>query len=506
MGDASSVQVAGPAEGQLLGEYRVERCLAAGGFGSVYLASSVKLEGRKVIIKVIHVAEEDARATLRHEAAQLVQLRHPSMVQVITFGEEPGFQYLVMEYIDGQTLADLLEATGPLGAFEAVRIGAKIAEALEAVHEAKVIHRDLKPANIMLRLSKDRGRYIDWLKLIDFGIAAAVNADDATPAGTPEYVAPETVRQQGEPVTHATDLYALGCILFEMLTGRVPFQGQTPQETVTLQARGEVPHVGAVHGGIPPELDELVFQLLQKSPAQRPPSALAVTKALGKIERGLAEGATGIRRLPSELAAAPAPPQAAVPTMRLDRGPSTLQALAEVKRKPRRGGWAAAAVVLVGALAAWWVGRAPGPVALNDPPGPPPTVTKPKPLAEVSPRPTPPPRLPPAPSPAVVDELPDLAPPATTPSKTPRASAVVVPKRHIAISDKDCVADAQWAKDRLRDLDELSAMSAKNHSVGAVEMEGLERTLSTAIAQAQTSHDCVKVTELMDALRARVMK
>ncbi len=318
--------------GQALGEYVIQRKLAEGGFGAIYVAASTKLEGRQVIVKTMRAWDEDSQALLRREAKQLVNLHHPAVVQVISYGEEAGFQYLVMEHVDAPTLAAIHREGGALGPFEVVRLGTRIAEALEAVHEVNVVHRDLKPDNIMVKLSRDRGRYVDWLKLIDFGLAHQAGATDAIRAGTVAYVAPETLMPELSAVTPATDLYSLGCILFELLTAQAPYVGDT-QQVVNQHAHAKVPRLRDLRPDLPEALDELVFRLMQKQPKDRPASAAEVRRTLTKIERDLSDGATGMQRLSAVLGRPTELPKAAVtepmgtvkkpvePTLKVDRLP-----------------------------------------------------------------------------------------------------------------------------------------------------------------------------------------
>ena len=206
------------------GRYRLVRRIATGGMGEVWEADDTVL-GRRVALKVL-VAElaADKRATRRfvREARATARLTHPNVARVYDFGRDGGVPFLVMELLQGETLADRL-AAGPLPPAEAARIAASVADALDAAHQLGIVHRDVKPANVMLTPAGD-------VKVMDFGIAAAADETHSTTGSglyaTVAYVSPERVA--GEPATPASDVYSLGVVLYELLCGRPPFTGSTP--------------------------------------------------------------------------------------------------------------------------------------------------------------------------------------------------------------------------------------------------------------------------------------
>jgi serine/threonine protein kinase len=284
-----------PHIGQTLGGmYRVLGKLNEGGMGKVFLADNVSLPGQKTVVKVMQAQSENDKEMLRREAKQLVNIRHPTVVSVLAFGEERDFQYLAMEYLEGQTLEEIINKYKQLGVLESIRIGLRIADALHACHEQGLVHRDLKPANVMVKLAKDPAKFLDWLKLIDFGLTLQTGEKSEAAMGTPQYIAPE--QALNEATGPATDLYALGVILFEMLTGQLPY---TESDTVALlQAHitKRIPRVRELAPYIDEDVDELVFDLMQKEQNKRPETAALAAKRLARLERYYAEQATNLRR------------------------------------------------------------------------------------------------------------------------------------------------------------------------------------------------------------------
>ena len=220
--------------GTTLGTYRIERPLGRGGMGVVFLAYDTTLQS--VALKVLDsdaADTETSRTRLLHEARNAAALNHPNICTIHEVGHDGGTAYIAMEYVEGRSLRDRLDDAGPLPHDEALRYGIQTADALAYAHEHSVIHRDLKAANVMLSAE---GR----LKVVDFGLARRSDAQfvDATtiasvvpvgvPAGTPYAMAPEQVR--GEPADARTDVWALGVLLYEMVTGTKPFVAATVPE------------------------------------------------------------------------------------------------------------------------------------------------------------------------------------------------------------------------------------------------------------------------------------
>jgi serine/threonine protein kinase len=284
-----------PYIGQTLGGmYRVLGKLNEGGMGTVYLADNVSLPGQRTVVKVMQAQTDDDKEILRREAKQLVNIRHPTVVSVLAFGEEKDFQYLAMEYLEGQTLEQILVKYRQLGVLESLRIGLRIADALHACHEQGLVHRDLKPANVMVKLAKDATKFVDWLKLIDFGLTLKTGEKSEAAMGTPQYIAPE--QALNEATGPQTDIYALGVILFEMLTGQLPY---TENDTVALlQAHlsKRIPRVRELAPYVDEEVDALVYDFMQKDKSKRPETSALAAKRLARLERQYAEQATNLRR------------------------------------------------------------------------------------------------------------------------------------------------------------------------------------------------------------------
>ena len=254
--------------------YRIESLLGAGAVGAVYKATHVDLP-RTFAIKVLHPhCRTDAAlmASLRAEARAASLLDHPNVTAVQDFGEEPdGTVYIVMEYLAGVNLQVVLDEARRLPPQRAIAIMLQVCSALTAAHERGIVHRDVKPDNIMLVPSKDdEGHAIEIVKVCDFGIAALdttpnPNAPEWT-AGTPEYMAPEQAHGLAEP---RSDVYACGIVLYEMLTGRPPFVGDSPAATLAKHATELVRPPSSVVPGLHPMLDAVVLRALEKAPQHR---------------------------------------------------------------------------------------------------------------------------------------------------------------------------------------------------------------------------------------------
>jgi eukaryotic-like serine/threonine-protein kinase len=266
-----------------IARYRILERIGQGGMGVVYRAEDPRLE-REVAIKILRedtLRDEKARLRFRAEARALSRLLHPHVATLFDLDSENGVDFLVLEFVPGETLADLIRA-GALPERRARAIATEVAEALEAAHEQGIVHRDLKPGNVAIT---PRGR----AKVLDFGLARflAETADGAPPvtasdpnilAGTLPYMAPEQL--SGEPLDARTDLYALGVMLFEMTTGRRPFAGTTPAQLVYQIANQRAPLLRERHPGLSVELERIVDRCLEKSPSRRFPDAAALIRAL----------------------------------------------------------------------------------------------------------------------------------------------------------------------------------------------------------------------------------
>ncbi|SDS90656.1 serine/threonine-protein kinase [Actinopolymorpha singaporensis] len=263
--------------GTTLGRYRLEELLSRGGMGEVWRAHDSTL-GRPVAVKLLHagVTEAGDRERFVREARAAAQLSHRNVVAVFDVGEWSGRPFLVMELLDGRTLAAILAARGPLPPDDVRDLGAQAAAGLHAAHQAGVVHRDVKPSNLVR--TQDGS-----LKVVDFGIARVLDEASTrltrtgTIVGTASYLAPEQVR--GRSADARSDLYALGCVLYQLLTGRTPFVGGSTEVVYGHLHTAPTPP-SRLRPGVPEDLDELVLSLLAKEPADRPADAAAVRAAL----------------------------------------------------------------------------------------------------------------------------------------------------------------------------------------------------------------------------------
>jgi serine/threonine protein kinase len=263
--------------------------LGAGGMGSVYLARDPVLK-RLVAVKVLApalAADTDARARFEREAQAVASITHPNVVAVYSVGAlENGVPYFVMQYVRGRTLAERIQADGPLDARSAEHVLGEIASALAAAHRKGVIHRDIKPSNILW--DEESGRAL----LTDFGIAAVRETGEplmdekltqtGVVVGTPQYMSPEQVL--GEPVTDKTDVYSLGLLGYELLIGEGPYVVTSPREMMAAHLRDTPRRLSSMRGDVEPELERLLEACLAKDPAVRPSSR--------EVEDRLMHGAT----------------------------------------------------------------------------------------------------------------------------------------------------------------------------------------------------------------------
>ena len=259
------------------GRYALGRLLGAGGAGKVFAGRDERLH-RDVAIKLVPTASAEpvARQRFVREARTAAAFTHPNAVALYDAGEADGSLYLVMELVDGESLAEMLAARGPLGPAESERIMSAVLSALAAAHGAGIVHRDVKPGNVLLGAD-------GAVKLADFGIAKRLDdaAGDVTVVGdiigTPKYLAPELVG--GAPATPSSDVYAAGVVLFEMLAGRPPFDADTPLATALAHRDHPVPDVGALRP-VPERLAAVVRTAMTKDPAHRFASADAMRAAI----------------------------------------------------------------------------------------------------------------------------------------------------------------------------------------------------------------------------------
>jgi beta-lactam-binding protein with PASTA domain/tRNA A-37 threonylcarbamoyl transferase component Bud32 len=298
------------------GRYRILRKLGTGGMANVYLAEDEVL-GRRVAIKILndrHAGDDQFVERFRREAKNAASLSHPNIVSIYDRGEAEGTYYIAMEYLDGRSLKELIVARGPAPINLAIDYARQILAAIRFAHRHGIVHRDIKPHNVLVDAE---GR----LKVTDFGIARA-GASQMTEAGsiigTAQYLSPEQAK--GAPVDQTSDLYSVGVVLYELLTGVVPFSGETPVE-IAMKHLSTVPvPPSAKRKDVPRDLDLVVMRALAKDPAERYQSAEEMDADLRRVSRGTAispvteEAATAIIARPPSTAVTeinPRPPETA---------------------------------------------------------------------------------------------------------------------------------------------------------------------------------------------------
>jgi serine/threonine-protein kinase len=253
---------------QFFGEFHLIRLLGRGGMASVYEAerSGERTALKRPLAGFLDDSEFVARFLREAEIGRA--LNHPNVVRILTRGEVEGVPYFTMELLPGRTLQAFLAANGPMAPRQAAAVVAQIGEALDFAHSKGVVHRDLKPSNIMLL-------HDGTAKVMDFGIARAMRFDGLTATGaflgTPDYVAPEVI--EGHGADARSDLYSLGALFYELLTGRRPFTGDSAFAILRQHCSDEVRPPSQVTAGVPAELETIVLRLLAKSPEARPGSA-----------------------------------------------------------------------------------------------------------------------------------------------------------------------------------------------------------------------------------------
>jgi serine/threonine protein kinase len=276
------------------GRYRLDAVIGRGGMSTVYKAFDTVLE-RPVAIKLMHreiATDSDQLERFRREARAVAQLNHPNVVSVIDAGEEPapeeergdggdgpaGTPYIVLEYVDGETLKSVIRRDGPLPIDQALAYAIELSRALTAAHECQIVHRDVKPHNVLI--DPEGGA-----KITDFGIARSLSEEGLTMAGrvlgTTDYVSPE--QALGQAVTPQSDLYSLGIVLYEMLTGDVPFHGDSPVAVAMKHVREEVPDVQARRPQISAATASVVDRAVAKDLARRYPDAATMTADLENV-------------------------------------------------------------------------------------------------------------------------------------------------------------------------------------------------------------------------------
>jgi eukaryotic-like serine/threonine-protein kinase len=354
------------------GRYRILRKLGSGGMANVYLAEDEEL-GRRVAIKILnerYAGDDLFIERFRREAKSAASLSHPNIVSIYDRGEAEGTYYIAMEVIEGRSLKELIMTHGALPVHTAIGYAKQLLEALRFAHRHGIIHRDIKPHNVLVSADQQVKANEPRLKVTDFGIArhgASQMTEAGSIMGTAQYLSPEQAR--GAPVTAASDLYSAGVVLYEMLTGKVPFAGDSAIE-IAMKHVNELPKPpSSLRPEIPPELDQIVLRALAKDPEDRYQTAEEFIEDLERVEAGLpisrstATAATAIlagaavgesTELLSESATRVAPPPTP-PQRRPPYPPSS--PYDEPPRKRRRWvPWLLVALLLAAAiLAGWWV-------------------------------------------------------------------------------------------------------------------------------------------------------
>ena len=419
--------------GLLNGRYELHEALGTGGMATVWRGVD-RVLARPVAVKVLNegLAEDSLFAErFAREARHAAMLLHPAIVTVFDSGEdETGAPYLVMELVDGRTLAELLTETPRLPVDRAIAIASTVCDALQVAHAAGLVHRDIKPGNIMVG---DDGQ----VKVVDFGIAKAGN-DEAqltsagSVLGTASYLAPE--QATASEVDARADLYALGCVLTEMLTGQPPFTGATPVEVAWKHVSERPAPLSALRPDITPALDAAVLRLLEKEPGRRPADAATARAELQAAGRGAATSWLPQVDEPDALNRTMAMPPLAAPQHEWMSGPGPMTTTPPAPRRRRRTVLIAAAVAVVAACVVAAVAAQSGPST---------------PTAD--------------PTPSTHATAPAVAPSSDTPTPSPSATHPSGPAAMIAALRNAVAADAKLPPDQQQPL--IDALNQADQSL-----------------------------------------
>ena len=386
--------------GQTLGPYRIIEKIGSGGMADVYKAHQKKLD-RSVAIKVLPTVlgrDEIFRARFVQEAKAVAQLYHPYIRKVFDYGEQDGITYIVMEYTPNGTLQGLMGQPLPLR--EAVEIISRIGEALAYAHQRGVIHRDVKPSNVLLSEG-------NWPPLSDFGLAKMVEGNkkltrSGVSVGTPEYMSPE--QGQGSSVDHRSDIYSLGVILYEMVTGQAPFEAETPMAVILKHMNEPLPSPRVFRPDLPVGIEAVIIKAMAKAPEDRYANAVEMVTAL---KCALEQDAMGLDHVPEEIQPLP------------DSMVERLKTPVPQRRFTLRTVWLTLALLFAGLALAWAL--VPGFAALL-PFGTASTATPTR-TPPATPTPTPVPAVTSTPVPAE----PTLPAPTSTPTALPTATRTSTP-------------------------------------------------------------------------------
>jgi hypothetical protein len=337
----------------VLAGYRILEPIGRGGMGVVYRAEEIALD-RLVALKVLApalIGQDEFRRRFLREMRIAASIEHPNILPIYRAGEDQNLLYLAMRYVDAQDLGEVLRRGGPLEVHRAVWIVDQIAQALDAAHQRGLVHRDVKPANILLTAPGTGGR--EHAYLVDFGVARPTTMDSSITSGdmivgTLAYAAPEQLT--GGPVDARSDVYALGCVLHECLTGRPPFTADTNQALILAHLQAPPPAVRSARPDLPPALDAVIAQALAKDPARRYRSCGELAAA---ARRAIERGAPAPPPRPRQPVAGNGPRPTAA-QHRFSRPPvpvNRFQSLIAPADRARRLLWVTTAVALVGVAA-----------------------------------------------------------------------------------------------------------------------------------------------------------
>jgi serine/threonine protein kinase len=520
-----------PILGMKLGDYVVESLAASGGMGLVYRAKHPLL-GKQAAVKVLreeYARDDEQISRFLKEAQAISAIHHRGIIDVHNFGHLPdGRQYMVMEFLDGETLEAVLLRDAPLPPVRALPILDEVLDALSAAHKVGVVHRDLKPSNVFITKESNGTRYA---KLVDFGLAkqtpvtealAGREAKASLVAGTPEYISPEQAR--GLVATGQTDLYCFGVMAFEVLTGKLPFaQATTVDALLQAHVNEAAPRMSTLRVDIPEALDELVAQCLEKDPEARPQSADVVRQVIGRVMKQLKEESTRQAmvplppkgRAPLALGEAVGAPATGAAQAQSRTGSPTTDIISRTPSEDLRLVRPSRAPLLL-ALLFFFVGAGGLVWALWPSPPSPKPVAKPAvvPLVVSEPMPEP------EPEPEPVDELVKLDPNAVRAERAERVEVpvkplppppkqdkppvvVVVAPQAQAIEAVGCEPTEAWKQGTREEMSKLATRAMNNKAPWS---EADEESLIKRVNTASSKNDCAAVMVDFEKIRKAVLQ